>query len=205
MPFMGFSNLNLAYPYAEQPTVGESTFNVMPRGVAAASLLRPGSFDPGNTLNGIAASCDVEGSFNIALPDGGTIFASLGFAPRKTATIGGIEVLGDDLRCVSTTPGAAAIRATNVRQISGVVELSAASPLHLRHQTNGVVQVTTGSGLAFSPEWLGGTASRIEVKTLGDGWQDVTARCGAYDIPAELVHQWAARNQRTLVDFQVTQ
>ena len=45
-PFLGYSNINLAYLYSEQPMVYETQPSAAPRGLAAVSLLRPAPFDP---------------------------------------------------------------------------------------------------------------------------------------------------------------
>jgi hypothetical protein len=51
-PFLDQSNLNLAYPYSEQPLVHEAQASVKARCLAAASLVRPAPFEPAHEFMG---------------------------------------------------------------------------------------------------------------------------------------------------------
>jgi hypothetical protein len=57
-PFLGYSNINLAYLYSEQPMVYETQPSAAPRGLAAVSLLRPAPFDPAHEFEGIAVTIE---------------------------------------------------------------------------------------------------------------------------------------------------
>jgi hypothetical protein len=63
--------------------------------------------------------------------------------------------------------------------------------------------VTTNTGLSLYEPWLNGQARLIEVLTLDNLWQDVTAQRQSGSIPTQLVQEWSNRNQRTLVDFRI--
>jgi hypothetical protein len=65
--------------------------------------------------------------------------------------------------------------------------------------------VTTNTGVTFTNQWLSGPIHCIEALTLEAQWVDVTARCENSAIPLQVVEEWSERNQRTLVDFRITQ
>jgi hypothetical protein len=77
-PFLGYSNINLAYLYSEQPMVCETQPSAAPRGVAAVSLLRPAPFDPAHEFEGIAVTVENAHSFRVMFPDGASAFVGLG-------------------------------------------------------------------------------------------------------------------------------
>jgi len=53
-PFLGHSNINLAYAYSEQPLIFETQARVARRVLASVSLVRPAPFDPAEEFAGIA-------------------------------------------------------------------------------------------------------------------------------------------------------
>jgi hypothetical protein len=69
-PFLDHSNINLAYPYAEQPLVFEQRPSVAPRCLAAVSVVRPAAFDPAEALGGLQVEATADGQFRVALPGG---------------------------------------------------------------------------------------------------------------------------------------
>ncbi len=77
-PFLGYSNLNLAHPYSEQPMVFETHPGAGARNLAAVSLLRPMPFDPAEEFAGMAVAALPAGDFQIAFPDGENAYVALG-------------------------------------------------------------------------------------------------------------------------------
>jgi hypothetical protein len=203
-PFLGYSNLNVAYTYSEQPLVSESQFSVAARGFSAVSLLRPAPFDPARELEGFRIEAAPDGTFRATLPDGEEIFTALGFETPDTVGVNGVEFSGVGLRCLRATPDASRVCGLNVTRVANVAELSAPGTLHLNHGANRLARITTSAGLSLSPDWLGGTVRRAEVLTLEGKWEEVTRYCDGNTIPASLVRIWAQRNERTLIDFRVT-
>ena len=80
-PFLDHPNLNLAYPYSEQPLVCETYARTTPRALAAVSLMRPVTFDPEREFAGFAVRVENEHSFHVTFPDGETAFVRLGIEP----------------------------------------------------------------------------------------------------------------------------
>lgn len=76
-PFLDYGNINLAYPYAEQPLVREANMGSRIRSFATAVLLRPHAFDPAREFEGIHVHAPSKGVFEIELPDGKRVFVSL--------------------------------------------------------------------------------------------------------------------------------
>ena len=68
----------------------------------------------------------------------------------------------------------------------------------------GQVHVTVDTGISLSSQWLRGDSRCIEAMSLDGQWQDITDRCPSRSIPTELVKEWSARNERTLVTFRIT-
>ena len=201
-PFLGYSNLNLAYSYSELPLVAEKNFSAAARGFASASLLRPSPFDPSQVFEGISISVDSSSNFHVALPDGEQLYAALGFEKCFQMNIGGLEIQGNDLRCVRMNPQTHELCGINLTRVADLIELSAPGTLRLKRKLSGGVSVTTSTGLTFSG-WLELPIRRVEAKTLAGIWEDVTKNCTENGISAELVQTWACRNERTLVDFRV--
>lgn len=80
-PFLDHSDLNLAYPYAEQPFVCETQGSAMPRAFVAVSLVRPVPFDPERAFDGFSVTVENEYSFHVLFPNGETAFVVLGNEP----------------------------------------------------------------------------------------------------------------------------
>ena len=80
-PFLGYSNINLAYFYSEQPMVYETRPSAALRGLAAVSLLRPAPFDPAREFEGMAVTVENVHSFHVTFPDGESAFVVLGNEP----------------------------------------------------------------------------------------------------------------------------
>jgi hypothetical protein len=77
-PFLDHSNLNLAYPYSEQPLVCETQPSAAPRAFAAVSLVRPVPFDPAREFDGFAVRVEGEHSFHVKFPGDKRAFVILG-------------------------------------------------------------------------------------------------------------------------------
>jgi hypothetical protein len=82
-PWLGYSNLNLAYAYSEQPLVYETQARAAPRAVAAASLLRPAPFDPAREFAGITVTTESLQVFRVTFADGRTASVDLGGEPPR--------------------------------------------------------------------------------------------------------------------------
>jgi hypothetical protein len=80
-PCLGYSNINLAYFYSEQPMVYETQPSAAPRGLAAVSLLRPAPFDPAREFESMAVTVEQAHSFRVTFPDGASAFVGLGNEP----------------------------------------------------------------------------------------------------------------------------
>jgi hypothetical protein len=80
-PFLDHPNLNLAYPYSEQPLVCEIQPSAAPRALAAVSLVRPVPFDPEHEFAEFAVRVENESSFHVTFPNGETAFVVLGNEP----------------------------------------------------------------------------------------------------------------------------
>lgn len=80
-PFLDHSNLNLAYPYSEQPLVYETQPSTAQRAFAAVSLVRPAPFDPVREFDGFAVTVKNQQSFHVTFPNGETAFVVLGNEP----------------------------------------------------------------------------------------------------------------------------
>ena len=80
-PFLDYSNINLAYGYAEQPMVYETHASAAPRALAAVSLIRPAPFDPEREFEGISVLVENEDSFHVTFPEGEAAFVVLGNEP----------------------------------------------------------------------------------------------------------------------------
>ncbi|MFL5805723.1 MAG: DUF2264 domain-containing protein [Roseiflexaceae bacterium] len=202
-PFLGQSNVNLAYRYAEQPTVCEAQPSGATRGLAAASLLRPMAFDPGSELAGIAVTAKTADSFDLTLPDGERAFVALGDTPPRSVQLAGHTIEGQ-LRIIRIQTDASALCGLGLTRVAGVAELAAPGTLALVRQPDGAVHITTDVGVALAPAWLGGAPGRIEALTLAGEWAEVS-QPDATGITSELVAQWSRRNQRKLVTFRIRQ
>ena len=80
-PFLDHPNLNLAYPYTEQPLVCENQPSAAPRVLAAVSLVRPMPFDPEREFAGFAVRVENETAFHVTFPNDETAFVVLGDEP----------------------------------------------------------------------------------------------------------------------------
>ena len=80
-PFLDHSNLNLAYPYSEQPLVCEKQPSAAPRAFAAVSLVRPVPFDPEREFDRFAVTVENQRSFHVTFPNGEMAFVVLGKEP----------------------------------------------------------------------------------------------------------------------------
>jgi len=202
-PFFGQSNLNLAYPYAEQPVVYERQPNVAARCLASASLVRPAPFEPAHEFSGIKVEVEPFETFRVTLPDDRMALVAPGETTPKRVKMNGIEFEGASMRYVQMTTDLNEICGLGLTNISGMVSFYQPGTFRLKRTQGGITLVATDSGLSFKGQYLGGRARRIEVGTLDRQWVDVTALCQNDSIPSRVVREWSDRNQRTLVDFRI--
>ncbi len=203
-PFLDHSNLNLAYSYAEQPLVSEARPSVAPRTVAAVSLVRPAAFDPAVELDGFTVTAPDRDLFLVHLPDGGAAGVALAETTPPTMAVGGVVVEGAGLRYARVQPERSGVCGLGVTRVAGVVEFSAPATFRLTREPDGRARLTTNAGAALAADWLGAPIRRIEARPLTGAWVEVTDECGAAAIPAGLVRAWAARTERTLVEFRLS-
>lgn len=109
-PFLGYSNINLAYRYSEFPMVCETQPDDAPRCLASVSLLRPSAFDPAREFEGLGVMAKANGVFHAALPEGEMAYVNLGDERPRTVNVGGVEVDSQDLRCVRVNPKTGEVR-----------------------------------------------------------------------------------------------
>jgi len=204
-PFLDQSNINVAYAYSEQPVVCEAEARIIARCLASASLVRPGAFDPANEFSGIKVEIEAPEIFRVSLPDGTMAVVTPGETTPKRASLNGLEVEGNHLRYVQASKDLNEICGLGVTQIAGLAAFDEPATFRLKRSSNGTLHARTNTGLSLIDQWLGGPARGVEVKTLDEGWQDVTTQCQGSSIPLSLVQEWSERNQRTLVDFRLSQ
>jgi len=202
-PFLDQSNINVAYNYSEQPVVCESQARITARCLASASLVRPAALDPANEFSGIKVEIEAPEIFRVSLPDGAMAVVAPGETTPKRASINGLEVEGTHLRYVQTSSDLNEICGLGITHLAGSATFDESATFRLKRASDETLHVTTNTGLSLTEQWLPGPARCIEVHTLDQRWQDVTAQCNGSSIPLPLVQEWSERNQRTLVHFRI--
>ena len=202
-PFLDQSNINLAYTYSEQPIVCEAQASVAARCLAAATLTRPAPFDPAREFAGIKVETESPEIFQVTLPEGRLALVAPGETTPKHVTLNGVEIEGKCVRYIQMTKDLSEVCGLGLTRISGLATFSEPGTFRLKRTPDGIIRVTTDTGISLTDQWLGGPARRIEAMTLDNQWRDVTAHCQHGSIPVEVVQEWTERNQRTLVDFRV--
>jgi hypothetical protein len=203
-PFLDQSNINLAYTYSEQPMLYESQASVVGRCLASAALVRPASFDPAHEFEGINVEIESPEIFHVNLPDERFALVAPGETTPRHATVRGLDVEGVNIRYVQVSNDSSEICGLGVTQINGIATFDKPATFRLKRTSENTSRVTTNTGLSLSDQWLNGQARLIEVLTLDNLWQDVTAQRQSGSIPTQLVQEWSNRNQRTLVDFRIS-
>jgi hypothetical protein len=200
-PFLGHSNINLAYPYAEQPLIFETHAGVARRLLASVSLVRPAPFDPAAEFAGIMVKPLAGEAFEVALPDGQAFVAVADQLPAAV-TLAGLVFNGPALRYAQVSAGQERVAAVGVLAAAGVVQCEAPASLRLARGEGGL-SGATDAGLSLAEAWLGGPARSIALRCPDGSWQDVTSRCGQNQLPGALVNEWAEQHQRRLVEFRM--
>ena len=204
-PFLDQSNINLAYTYSEQPVIYESQSSVTARCLASASIMRPMPFDPPQEFRGIKVDVEYPEMFRVTLPDGRSALVAPGETAPTRALINKLEVEGKQLRYVQVTQDVNEICGLGITHIGGIASFSSPAIVRLKRAAEGPVHVTTNTGVTFTDQWLREPARCIEAQALDNQWVDVTDRCDNNSIPSQVVEEWSERNQRTLIDFRITQ
>ena len=202
-PFLDQSNLNLAYPYSEQPVIFETQANVAARCLAAASLLRPVPFEPAAEFHGIHIEVENPEMFRVSLPDDRLAVVAPGETTPKRIRMNGVELEGVRMRYAQMTADLNDIYGLGVTHITEVAGFSSPATFRLQRSATGAVRVTTNTGISLTDKWLAGEIRCVEVLDLDQQWVDVTTRCLKGAIPQQVVQEWSDRNQRTLVDFRI--
>ncbi|MCC7160950.1 MAG: DUF2264 domain-containing protein [Anaerolineae bacterium] len=201
-PFLDYANINLAYPYAEQPLVREANMSARIRSFAAAVLLRPGEFDPGQEFEAIHVTPQPNGAFEIRLPKDEIAYVSLADRPPPLIQVGNTIVYGDAIRYVRLAPGR--VVGMGVTEIANVCTLEQPGTFELVRESADIVRVTTSAGIQVFESWLGGSASRVLAQQLDNSWMDVSALVRDNTISTALVREMIECNERKLVDFRLT-
>ncbi|HSL30355.1 MAG TPA: DUF2264 domain-containing protein [Anaerolineales bacterium] len=203
-PFLDQSNINLAYPYTEQPFVYESQASVASRCLSTASLLRPASFEPAHEFSGIQVELEYPEIFRVQLPDGSIAFAAPGETTPKRIDLNGIHLEGKSMRYARITRELDEVCGLGISCLSGIASFSSPAVFRLKRSTDGNIHVTTSTGISLTDQWLGGQVQGVEVLALDQEWVDITAQCTKGSVPSPVVQEWSDRNQRTLVDFRIS-
>jgi len=202
-PFLDQSNINLAYPYSEQPVIYESQASVSARCLSAASLVRPTPFDPASEFAGIKVEVESPEMFRVSLPDGRSVLVAPGETMPKHAAVNGVEVEGPTIRYVQVSKDLNEISGLGLTAITGIIVFDESATFRLTRISENTIHLTTHTGLSLKNEWLGKSAPIIEVLTLDNQWLDISAQCTQSSIPRQVVQEWSERNQRTLVEFRI--
>jgi hypothetical protein len=203
-PFLDQSNINVAYPYSEQPVLYESQASVVGRCLASAALVRPAPFDPVQEFTGIKVETESPEMFRVTLPDERLALVAPGETTSKHAIVNGLVIEGNGIRFVQVSNESNEICGLGLTHIKGIAAFDKPATFRLKRDSENTIRVTTNTGLSLTDQWLHGQARRIEALTLNGQWLDVTARCQSGSIPTQLVQEWSDRNQRTLVDFRIS-
>jgi len=202
-PFLDQSNINLAYTHSEQPIIYESQASVAARCLAAASLVRPGSFEPAHEFGGMKVELEYPEAFRVTLPDSRVAFVAPGETTPKQIRINGIELEGTRLRYAQMTTDLNEVCGLGIERIAEIASFSGPATFRLKRASNGGIRVTTNTGISLTDQWLRGQVHCIEALTLDHQWVDVTTFCPNGSIPLPVVQEWSDRNQRTLVEFRI--
>jgi hypothetical protein len=203
-PFLDQSNINVAYTYSEQPMLYEAQVSVAARCLASAALVRPAPFDPAQEFAGIGVEVETPELFRLTLPDGSLALVAPGETTPKHATVHGLEVEGSAIRYIRVSNDLNEISALGVTHITGIAAFEKPATFRLKRTSQGTIRVTTNTAFSLNDQWLNGPSRHIDALTLDHQWLDVTDQCRAGSIPTQLVQDWSARNQRTLVDFRIS-
>lgn len=203
-PFRGYSNINLAYAYAEQPMISESRLSMRSRVLASAVLLEPAPFEPEKVFAGIEVSATQYGNFRVALPGGERAFVSLANDLPANVEVNQFRAKGDAVRLVRVNSDSSWVVAMGIGSIAGVCELDANGTVQMQRDAEGATRLVTDVGTRIDGAWLGGSTTRVDAQTLSGEWVDVMGACGENYVPSAVVREWARCNERTLVEFRVT-
>ena len=203
LPFLDQSNINLAYPYSEQPTVYESQARIASRCLASASLVRPMPFDPAVEFAGIHVETEAPEMFRVSLPGGTQALIAPGETMPRRVMVNGVDMEGIPLRYIRVSQDRNEIDGLGLTQVSGIAAFSEPATVRLKRMSEGQARLTTDTGVSLTTEWLHGEARCIEVMSLDNQWLDVTHQCQSGSIPNRLVKEWSERTHRTLVNFRI--
>jgi hypothetical protein len=202
-PFLGYSNINLGYPYAEQPMVYERAPRLVTRNLAAATLLSPTPFNPSEAFAGVQVAANEQGAFYVSFRDGELAFVSLENVLPNKVRVGTLDVMGDGVRHVRVTAATKSVTALGADSIAGICALDRSGMLCLRRDDAGTVSITTDAGISLDSNWLNGDIAGVEVHDIDGAWSEITASCDENRIPHALVREWQKHNERTYIEFRV--
>ncbi len=200
-PFLGRANLNLAYPYAEQPFVCEMEPSVEGRSLASVALVRPAPFDPAVELSGFVVEPGPRGHFAVSFPDGERAAVVLAPQPPAQLELAGTVFHGPAVRYARLRPNGAGACGAGVSDVADMITFDSAATFRLA-RTPRAVHLTTDTGASLSPAWLGDKLRHADVRALDGAWAPVDTDMPGV-IPGSLVREWQQRNERTLIDFRI--
>jgi hypothetical protein len=202
-PFLGQSNINLAYAYTEQPLVYESRPSVHGRCLASVSLVRPRPFDPREEFAGIQVEAHLHEMIRVHLPDHSICLVAPGQTRIDRARLDDIEVRGDSLSYVRLSRDLDEAAGMGVTHVSGIADFETPATFALGRISPAEVRLRTSTGVSVSREWLGRDARSLQARGWDGEWLDVSRRSSATEIPTGLVQELAGCYQRTLVEFRI--
>jgi hypothetical protein len=143
------------------------------------------------------------GIFQVTLPDSQKVYVDLSAKPAQSIQFAGHSIEGNAIRIIRMNPDASSFTALGVKAIKGLIDMEQAGTISIRRDKPEEIQLTTDSGFALSPAWLGNPIRKVEVQNLSDAWIDLTSDCPDGSVPQGIVEQWSRMNERTLVNFRI--
>lgn len=198
-PFLGYSNLNLAHDYAEQPVIYESLLSDQRRMLGSLSLVRPAPFDPQQELAGVSLLRQENETVDVTFKDGGKAFVALGTRRPDRIQVGGFDVTGASIRYVRIGAGGNHIAGIGLTRIEGIARLTSPGTLWLERHEN-MVYLSADVGVSIERAWLEGVMGELQVRAPDATWVNVGADA-ADGISQELVTEWSQRTMLQFVEF----
>lgn len=207
-PFLQFGNINLAYPYAEQPIVTEQEMRLGTRHFATASLLRPAPFDPAQELADIAITVMPDGSFEAQLPDGSAVFCTNANRLPQQVTLGALNATGEGIRALLVSQDGSYIMAAGVNTIASICELERTGTIRLQRIAFNTVHVTTNVGVRLNADWLSVAPANppltgLAVQGAEGSWVELETERAEPVISRAVVNEWSERIERAYLKFRV--
>jgi hypothetical protein len=202
--FRGQSNLNLAYPYAEQPMVYEAEASASGRWLASVGLAQPARFDPAQALAGYGVSQAPGGELVVSFPNGERAAVVLAPTLPTHLMVAGTVFSGPAVRYARLGPSGSSASGLGVSAVQGMAAFDGPATFRLARERRSAVRLTTDTGVRLDPAWLGAGPWRAWARDLNGSWVPVADDAGLV-LSTALVRAWQARNERTMIDFRLEQ